>query len=49
MDYLQKMQKAAWDHNMLEPGADGTKGDMYGRVGKQIDKLLERARSSTRT
>jgi len=41
LDYLQKMQKAAWDHDMLEPGADGTKGDMYGRVGKEIDKLLK--------
>ena len=40
LDYLQKMQRAAFEHGMLEPGADGTKGDMYGRVGNQIDKLL---------
>lgn len=41
LEYLQKLEKAAFDHGMLEPGADGTKGDMVGRVGNQIDKLLK--------
>ena len=41
LEYLQKMQKAAWDHDMLEPGADGQRGDIYGKVGGMIKDLLD--------
>ncbi len=40
LDYLQKLQKEAWDRGMVDPDAHGTKGDMYGRVGDQINKFL---------
>lgn len=40
LDKLQKMQQAAFDHGMVEPGADGQRGDIYGKVGKMIDDLL---------
>lgn len=37
---LQKMRKAAWDHGMLEPGADGKRGDIYGKMDRIIGDLL---------
>ncbi|MEW6757615.1 MAG: hypothetical protein AB1347_05285, partial [Acidobacteriota bacterium] len=40
LDRLQKTQKAAFDHGMLEPGADGQRGDIYGKVGNMINDLL---------
>jgi len=40
LDRLQKMQKAAFDHGLMEPGADGQRGDVYGKVGNMIDDLL---------
>ena len=40
LDYLQKMQKAAWDHDMVDPESGGKKGDMYGRVGNAINDFL---------
>ncbi len=40
LDHLQKMQRAAFDHGMVEPGADGQRGDIYGKVGNMINDLL---------
>lgn len=41
LEQMQKWRRVAFDHGMLEPGAGGQRGDVYGRLGQIIKELSE--------
>ena len=41
LDKLQKMENAALDHGMAEPGLDGKGADVYGKVKNLINDMLD--------